>query len=153
MSGLHLTVTTPMTLLADVPEVRSVRAEDESGAFGILPGHANLLTVLPVSVLRWREADGTQRFCALRAGLLTVTGGERVSVACREGVLGDNLSALETRVRKLHAEEQEEERHERTEEMRLHANAVRELLRYLHPGRPNGLSHPPRIASGPGGAA
>ena len=55
-AGLHLTVTTPMEVLVDATGVRSVRAEDASGAFGILPGRADFLTSLPASVLRWRDA-------------------------------------------------------------------------------------------------
>ena len=54
MSGaLRLTIATPSALLLDVDNVASLRAEDDSGAFGVLPGHADLLTVLPPSVLRW----------------------------------------------------------------------------------------------------
>ena len=52
MSGLHLTIATPAAVLVDADGVASLRAEDESGAFGVLPGHADLLTVLPPSVLR-----------------------------------------------------------------------------------------------------
>ena len=32
-----------------------LRAEDDTGAFGILPGHADFLTVLAVSVVTWRD--------------------------------------------------------------------------------------------------
>ena len=44
--GLQLIIATPAKLLIDVDDVRSLRAEDDSGAFGVLPGHADLLTVL-----------------------------------------------------------------------------------------------------------
>ena len=50
--GLHLTIATPAKLLVDIEDVRSVRAEDASGSFGILAGHADLLTVLSLSVVR-----------------------------------------------------------------------------------------------------
>ncbi|MEZ5735147.1 MAG: hypothetical protein R3E09_04945 [Novosphingobium sp.] len=63
---LHLTIATPTTLLVESEAVRSLRAMDESGSFGILPGHADLLTVLPASVVQWRE-DDTWRYCAVRA--------------------------------------------------------------------------------------
>jgi F-type H+-transporting ATPase subunit epsilon len=52
-AGLQVIIGTPAKLLVDVDGVRSLRAEDESGAFGVLPGHADLLTVLPPSVVRW----------------------------------------------------------------------------------------------------
>ncbi|WP_068114750.1 F0F1 ATP synthase subunit epsilon [Tropicimonas marinistellae] len=145
--GLYLTIATPMDLLVDEPAALSVRAEDESGGFGILRGHADFLTVLPASVLRWRGADEAEHFCALRAGLMTVTGGERVAVACREGILGDDLARLEAEVGLLRAEEADADRRARVEQMRLHAQAVRQLMRFLRPGTPGGLDHTPRMAT------
>ncbi len=138
MSGLHLSVTTPMDVLVDEDGVQSVRAEDRSGGFGILPGHTEFLTALPASVLRWRDAGGETRFCALRGGLLTVEDGRTVAVACREGVLGRDLGALEADVAGLRAAEADADRRERVEQMRLHANAVRQLMQYLRPGPASG---------------
>jgi len=148
--GLHLTITTPMEVLVDASGVTSVRAEDESGGFGILPGHTEFLTVLPASVMRWRGADGSLHFCALRGGLITVTGGSQVAVACREGLLGDDLRDLETEVEKLRAGEADAARRARVEQMRLHAQAVRQLMRYLRPGVTGALDHPPPVSTGPG---
>jgi F-type H+-transporting ATPase subunit epsilon len=82
-STLHLTVTTPAQILVDTGDVAAVRAEDETGSFGILPGHADLLTVLVPSVVRWRTTDGAARFCAVHEGVFTVTAGRNVAVACR----------------------------------------------------------------------
>src|SRR2546429_1741177 len=45
-AALHLTITTPAVILVDSDDVASVRAEDASGSFGILPSHADLLTML-----------------------------------------------------------------------------------------------------------
>jgi F-type H+-transporting ATPase subunit epsilon len=137
MSGLHLSVTTPLAVLVDEEGVQSVRAEDPSGSFGILPGHTEYLTVLPASVLRWRSAGGELRFCALRGGLITVEGGNRVAVACREGILGDDLGALEDDVMSLREADADADRRERVEQLRLHASAVREMMRFLRPGRAN----------------
>ena len=149
MTGaLHLTVTTPMEVLVDAPAVVSVRAEDQSGGFGILPGHTDFLTALPASVLRWRGADGGVHYCALRAGLMTVSDGARVAVACREAILGDDLARLEAQVAKLRTDEADTDRRARVEQMRLHASAVRQLMRYLRPGAPGAFEHPPRIATG-----
>ena len=134
MSGaLHLTVTTPGQILVDSGDVAAVRAEDQSGSFGILPGHADLLTVLVASVLRWRTADGTTRFCAVHGGVFTVSAGRNVAVACREGVVGDSLENLEAKVCTVRAEQLEADRRARVEQVRLHALAVRQLLRYLRP--------------------
>jgi len=135
--ALHLTITTPNVVLLDEPEAQSVRAEDQSGGFGLLPGHADFLTVLPASVVRWRTSTGAERYCALRGGVMTVTKGERVSIACRHGVLGEDLQKLEAEVRSARAEEIDAAARARVEQTRLHANAVRQLIRYL---RPSGAS-------------
>jgi F-type H+-transporting ATPase subunit epsilon len=134
MTGtLHLTVTTPAQILVASDNVVAVRAEDQSGSFGILPGHADLLTVLVPSVLRWRTADGLARFCAVRGGVFTVASGRDVAVACCEGVVGDSLAELEAKVRAVRAQELEADRKARVEQIRLHALAVRQLVRYLRP--------------------
>ncbi|MGC2204044.1 MAG: F0F1 ATP synthase subunit epsilon [Stellaceae bacterium] len=134
MSGaLHLTVTTPGQILVNSGDVAAVRAEDESGSFGILPGHADLLTVLVPSVVRWRTTDGSAHFCAVRGGVFAVSAGRNVAVATREGVVGDSLEDLEAKVRTVRAQQLEADRKARVEQVRLHALAVRQLLRYLRP--------------------
>jgi F-type H+-transporting ATPase subunit epsilon len=135
MSGaLHLVITTPTAILVDRADVSSVRAENSSGGFGILPGHTDLLTVLPPSVLRWRDGDGGTRYCALRGGVMTVSGGKDVAVACRQGLTGDDLTALEAEVQTQRAAETDAERRARVEQVGLHTRVVRQLMRYLRPG-------------------
>ncbi len=135
MTGmLHLTITTPGTVLVDSDDVAAVRAEDESGGFGILPGHADLLTALTPSVVRWRTAAGAASFCAVRGGVFTVSMGRRVSIASREAIVGEALETLEARVRAVRAQQLEADRRAQVEQTRLHALAVRELVRYLRPG-------------------
>jgi F-type H+-transporting ATPase subunit epsilon len=134
MSGtLHLTVTTPAQILVDNEDVVAVRAEDQSGSFGIFPGHADLLTVLVATVLRWHTTDDAAHFCAVRGGVFTVSSGHDVAVACREGVISDSLDDLETKVSAVRAQETEADRKARVEQIRLHALAVRQLVRYLRP--------------------
>lgn len=137
MSGgtLRLSISTPTSVLVRDLEVRAVRAEDESGSFGILPGHTDFLTVLEASVVRWRTADDVLHYCAQGGGLLTVEGGASVAIACRQGTLGDDLPKLVAEVARLRAAETDAERKARVEQMRLHARAVRQLMRYLRPGR------------------
>jgi F-type H+-transporting ATPase subunit epsilon len=50
---MKLRITDPTAILVDT-DVRSVRAEDASGSFGILSGHADFLTALGVSIVSWR---------------------------------------------------------------------------------------------------
>jgi F-type H+-transporting ATPase subunit epsilon len=44
-----------------------LRAEDASGSFGILPGHAPFLTALAISIVSWRK-DDTKGFAPCAAG-------------------------------------------------------------------------------------
>ena len=131
--ALHLSIATPFEVLVESDGVRSLRASDASGSFGILPGHADLLTVLPASVVEWREGDGKWRYCAVRAGVFSVSDGKRVAVACRQGVPGRDLAGLKAEVHRVVAAETDADRRARVEQTRLHAQAVRQLLQYLLP--------------------
>lgn len=139
-SSLHLTIATPFTVLVESDQVRSLRASDASGSFGILPGHADFLTVLPASVLEWRTDGGSWKYCAIRAGVLSVSSGESVAVACRKGVLGHDLSGLEAQIFRSTEADTDQARRARVEQARLHAQAVRQLVRYLVPRGRSGLS-------------
>ena len=134
-AALHLTIATPAVILVDSDDVAAVRAEDASGSFGILPSHADLLTMLTPSVVRWHTATGHSGFCAVKGGVLTVSQGRRVAIACREGIVDDSLQTLEERVRAVRAEEAEADRRARVAQALLHMRAVRQLVRYLRPGQ------------------
>ena len=131
--ALHLTVTTPTKVLVDADDVLSVQAEDETGSFGVLPGHADFLTALAPCVVHWTANDGLERFCAVRGGVFAVSAGRNVGVACREGVVSASLSDLESKVREAREKEAEAEREARVREVRAHAFAARQLVRYLRP--------------------
>lgn len=146
---LHLTITTPAAVLVDRADVRSVRAEDSSGGFGILPGHTDLLTALPASVVRWRDGDSLMHYCALRGGVMTVTQGQFVAIACRQGVMGDDLPGLQAQVQALRAAETDAERQARVEQLRLHTRVVRQLMRFLRPGPTHGAETPGPTDHGP----
>jgi F-type H+-transporting ATPase subunit epsilon len=135
MTGAHLTLTvaTPSRVWFDAVEIVSLRAEDESGSFGIRPGHADFVTLLTPSVVRWTCADGSTHYCAVDSGVLLVLCGTAVSIACREAVPGASLEGLEAGVRSRHASEADAARRARVDQLRLHARAVRQMLRYLRP--------------------
>ncbi len=105
----------------------------------MLPGHADLLTVLPPSVVRWTNSGEPTRYCAVSGGVLTIAGGNRVAIACRRGTVGDDLAALQARVAAARAAELDADRRAKVEQTRLHARALRQLMRFLRPGiRPIG---------------
>lgn len=132
---MRLRIYTPLSVMVDQAGVTAVRAEDATGAFGILEGHEDFVASLPISVVGWTEADGTQRYCAVRGGVLTVHGGEDVQVATREAVVGTDLERLHQEVADRQAAAREQERKERFESNRLHLSAIREITRQLKSAR------------------
>jgi F-type H+-transporting ATPase subunit epsilon len=133
---MRLLITTPTTVVVDESDVAAVRAEDESGGFGILAGHTDFLTALAVSVVFWRRTDGTRRYCAVRRGALSITNGSLVAIATREAIAGDDLDHLEHVVLAGFRDGIEAERAARTASLQLQMNAIRQIVRYLRPERP-----------------
>lgn len=146
---MRLVVTTPTAVVVDAADVRSLRAEDESGAFGILPGHADFLTVLAVSVISWQDDQGAPHHVAVRGGVLTVRDGREVSVATREAVGEDTLERLGEAVLDRFRAEAAAESESRTSTTRLHLATLRQLSRYLESNRaPRPVGAPPKLELG-----
>lgn len=134
---LPLRIITPLSIIVD-QATTGLCAVDASGSFGILPGHADFLTRLSVSVVRWTAPDGVPHFCAVRGGALTVRGGH-VAIATREAVVGDDLETLDREVLARFRADLDEERVEHVETTRLQLNVMRKMLARLQP-KPRGAS-------------
>lgn len=128
---MRLVVTTPLALVLDASDAARVQAEDTSGGFGILPGHADFLTVLPVSVLTWFDTHGAEHNVALRRAVLRVSGGQTVSVAAREAVAADALADLKGAVLDRFRTAERDETAVRISTERLHLATMRSLQHYL----------------------
>ena len=131
---MKLRITTPLTILVDEDGIQALRAEDESGGFGILPGHADFLTSLAISVVGWKSAGGAQHYAAVRHGVLSVTAGKEVAIATREAVLDDNLATLDETVLARFQTDIEAERSEHADSTRLQLTAIRLIMRHLQSG-------------------
>lgn len=128
---MKLTVTTPLAIVVDTEDVRHLRAEDGTGAFGILPGHADFLTALAVSVASWRDGQGVEHHVAVRGGMLEVSNGNAIVIASPEAVRSDDLRRLETEVLARFLRQLAEERAARTDAQRLYLAAIRQIVRLL----------------------
>lgn len=128
---MNLSISTPQAIVVDSGEAAYVRAEDRTGAFGILPGHADFLTALDVSVVSWRDATGAENHVAVRGGMLEVRGGDSVTVATPEAVADTDLQRLEREVLARFRRHLEEEQAARTDARRLYLAAMRQIYRYL----------------------
>jgi F-type H+-transporting ATPase subunit epsilon len=146
---MRLLITTPTALVVDDTDVRHVRAEDETGAFGILPGHTDFLTVLAISVISWRDGANTDHHVAVRGGMLTVRDGDLVEVATRDAVLEDSLEKLGDAVLDRFREDAQVETEARTSSARLQLATMRQLHRFLESARvPVSVGGPPQFGSG-----
>lgn len=132
---MRLIVSTPLAIVTECEDVAHVRAEDESGAFGILPGHADFLTALSLSVVSWRDLEGAEHHLAVRGGMFEVRDGKMVRIATREAIAGDDLRWLQTEVLATFRRRIEEEQKSRTDAQRLYLAAIRQICRFLRPER------------------
>jgi F-type H+-transporting ATPase subunit epsilon len=95
--------------------------EDESGSFGILPGHARMMTVLVVGLARFRTAAQGWQYLAVPGAVLYCADDQihlstrrylrdadygRISAALREQLLAEE-EALHTLKQSLHRLEEE----------------------------------------------
>lgn len=132
---MRVTVTTPLQIVVDADNVAHLRAEDETGAFGILRGHADFLTALAISVVSWRNGAGAEHHVAVHGGMLEVRGGATIAIVTREAVPGDDLHRLEVEVLTRFRRQLAEEQAARTDAQRLYLAAIRQICRFLRPGR------------------
>ncbi|HUB13555.1 MAG TPA: F0F1 ATP synthase subunit epsilon [Acetobacteraceae bacterium] len=130
---MRLIIAEPTRVVVDDANVLSLRAEDASGSFGILPGHADLVTALTPSVVMWRCADGNQHYCAVQRGVLAVHDGRDIAIATRQAQASDNMETLAQAVVARSREMQDAERRARVAATRLHTDAIREIIRALRP--------------------
>lgn len=127
---MRLRVTTPLQFALDVDEVRHVRGEDATGAFGIQPRHAPFVTMLAMSVVTWRDRDGHEHYVAVRGGVLAARNGI-VEIATREAVIGDDLEQLEREVLERFRREEQTEQAARGGAARLETAAIRRIYEYI----------------------
>jgi F-type H+-transporting ATPase subunit epsilon len=142
---MKLVITTPLSVLLEEDQVRYIRAEDETGAFGIAPGHAEFITTLEVCVITWRDSTGAEHHVAVRSGILRVAG-DAVEVATRQAVGDDELERLGRTVLERFREEAREEEAAWMSATRLNVAMVRQLRRYLDAG--HSMTHTGRTAYG-----
>jgi F-type H+-transporting ATPase subunit epsilon len=129
---MRLQIFVPAEILLD-REVAKIVARARNGSFGILPRHVDFVTALAPGVLSYVGADGVERYVGTDEGVL-VKCAERVRVATRNAVCGDDLEALRLVLRREIIELDEHERAARTALARLEAGVIRRFIELQ--GRP-----------------
>jgi F-type H+-transporting ATPase subunit epsilon len=132
---MRLQIVTPLRMEADLADIASVRADDRTGSFVILPHHTDFITVLAISVVGWSTEAGKEGQIGVRGGILRVEGGDLVQIATRQAVSGPTLEKLGSAVLDKLREEAETEAQVRVAAARLHLGLIRQLNRYLQTGR------------------
>lgn len=135
---MRLRIVTPLSIVIEEDGVLALRADDATGSFGILPGHADFLTSLAISVVSWESSNGMRHYCAVRRGVLSVANGQDIAIATREAVPGDNLVTLDKTVLARFRADIEAERTEHVESTRLQLNAIRQIMSHLRPDQRGG---------------
>ncbi len=124
MKTMRLLITTPAEVVIDQGDVVSVRADDYSGSFGLLPGHCEFMTALTTSVLTFRTEAGATRYVAVRGGVLNMRGGASCEVATREAVVDNDLVMLRTAVLRQMVEHADREAEARTRTLQLQLRGI-----------------------------
>jgi F-type H+-transporting ATPase subunit epsilon len=104
-----------------IEQVISFVGEDASGGFGILAGHARMMTSLVFGMARFRCAQGPWKYLALPGAMLYFNGNElslgtrrylvdedyeRISTALHEQLLAEELELSELKKSLHHMEEE-----------------------------------------------
>jgi F-type H+-transporting ATPase subunit epsilon len=130
---MKLRIETPLEILIDEDGVTSLRAEDPTGKFGILKGHADFLTSLVTGVVRWTGQDGMRRFCAVRGGQISIAKGTTIAITTREAVIGSDLATLEHDVLNRFQTDLDAERAEKVTSAQVELQAIRQIVNRLNP--------------------
>lgn len=134
VDGLRLRLRTPAGLLVDQP-VSAVTAEDLDGWFGIAPGRADLVAVLPPGLLVFRdpksEGEG-EGFVALAGGLLDLRANE-CRVMARQAVMSRDLERIADQVAAHLRQRRARGRAQRGAIFELVREALRRMAREVRP--------------------
>jgi F-type H+-transporting ATPase subunit epsilon len=95
MPSYHLDLVTPERTVFS-GDVTSLTAPSTEGLFGVLPGHAALLTSLAVGLLSFVQADGQPRQAAVSGGFAEVEKG-RVVILAETAELADEIDVPRAR--------------------------------------------------------
>jgi len=132
---VKLRIATPVAVIAEEDGIRHLRAEDETGAFGILPGHADFVTTLATSVVTWRDAGDREHFVVVEGGVLMVRDGGDVEIATRNAVREKELGQLGRKVLEEVRLSRETEEEQRTTVHRMHLATMRQIQKVLDASR------------------
>lgn len=123
---MQLEILTPLQISVRTP-VRRIVAEGPDGSFGMLPHHIDFVSQLVPGILVYEDMQGEEHYAAVNFGTL-IKCDDRVRIATRSAILGENLDTLEARMKREFRQQDEEEREARSALARLEAQMIRHFL-------------------------
>ncbi len=130
---MQLAIFTPAETLVEV-EASRLTARGADGAFGILPHHVDIAAAVLPGIVVYVDASGAEHYVAIDHGVL-LKAGERVRIAARRAVAGDDLANLQRAVEREFLNLSDLERDARLALARLEAGVVRRFLDLRDVGR------------------
>lgn len=91
----------------EIEEVTSFVAADASGLFGLLAGHARMMTKLNVGLAKFRVSSGPWRYLALPGALLYFCANQ-LTLTTRHYLIGDDYALMSRSLETLVNEEREQ---------------------------------------------
>ena len=140
MSELHLRVVTPQKTIID-RKVRSVAFMGIDGSYGVLPGHAPLLTATKPGIVTIEETDGTKDEMLITDGFAEVRHNV-LSLICEAGEMASEIDLERAEEAARRAREKIEQRAKIDIDLpRAEAALQRALLRQMLGRRRSGTGH------------
>ena len=132
----RLQIVTPERVIVDGPAI-SVTAPGVMGSFGILAGHAPMVTELEIGELRYRDEGGAEQVLAIHGGFLQTTG-DRTTVLADAAERPEEISVERAQTALERAREDQRtiaQRFSAEEDARVRAALQRALNRLRIAGR------------------
>jgi len=117
-----------------VEGIASLVAADDSGQFGILPGHEPLVTALAPGLLRCRRADGGVLYAACAGGVLSCRDDE-VRIVSARFLVGDHAETLSAELDRLLGAERAQQLAGRQSRTQVEQALLRRLREWSQAGR------------------
>jgi len=111
-----------------IPGVTTFVGEDASGSFGILAGHARLMTSLSIGLARFRDADGAWHYLA-QPGALLYFHDNQLTLSTRHFLLDDDYTAISAVLQQQLLAEEEELHYTKASLHRMEEEVLRRMWR------------------------
>jgi len=118
----------------EITGVSSFVGEDAAGSFGILAGHARMMTALVMGLARFRTGEGAWKYLALPGALLYFRNNV-LTLSTRRYLLDDDYMRISTTLREQLLDEEEKLRAVKEGLHRMEEEILKRMWEMGRPGR------------------